>query len=385
MRARACLRSGQRLEEIGEEACQDEGVCVYASSWVRALAERLIPGPVEIVVTDGEKGRDGQRRVLTVADPLLSLCMLARNEARNVTGCIRKELYQGFGPGLAPEKLYSLKDLVKLIVIVGLTHGRAYGGFGGASPLTTCAQRLYLVDLIGLQFQQPYNTGRLVLHGPGVPRGELDDEIFSRVVGEPRPTLDDVQRDKTGRYRRCGGGTVYFDTHAYQSFVAFDFCQACVALNAAVASRATGDALHFKFLRYGAGFFSGAYQAMISANIHLGVARGVEVYGRTASFKAQNAIRYLELPFFPRSEEILRACEPLGIRCLFSHDDALKPPSTPDCVLAVTNCADPHVVTGNEMHHSSVDAAIAENLRDRGASFSPFLNRRMRTEVVSVQ
>jgi hypothetical protein len=63
-------------------------------------------------------------------------------------------------------------------------------------------------------------------------------------------------------------------------------------------------------------------------------------------------------------------------------NDALK--KTNNFITATTNCADPHVVLGNEMRYSSVDAAIAENLVSKGHHFSPCLNRSMRIKFIAV-
>lgn len=52
-----------------------------------------------------------------------------------------------------------------------------------------------MVDLAGLQFQQAYNTGRLVLitsdnYGTGL----LDDLIFEKVVGEKKTSYEEASR-----------------------------------------------------------------------------------------------------------------------------------------------------------------------------------------------
>jgi hypothetical protein len=63
-----------------------------------------------------------------------------------------------------------------------------------------------------------------------------------------------------------------------------------------------------------------------------------------------------------------------------SRDDALKKTST--YVTATTNCADPHVVMGNEMDFGSVDAAIAENLLSKANIFSPTINQSMKEKFI---
>jgi hypothetical protein len=51
-------------------------------------------------------------------------------------------------------------------------------------------------------------------------------------------------------------------------------------------------------------------------------------------------------------------------------------------VTATTNCADPHVVMGNEMGFRSVDAAIAENLLSKANIFSPTINKSMKEKFI---
>lgn len=52
---------------------------------------------------------------------------------------------------------------------------------------------VYVVDLAGLQFQQAYNTGRLVLiTSDNSGRRALDDFIFENVVGEKKMTYEEA-------------------------------------------------------------------------------------------------------------------------------------------------------------------------------------------------
>jgi len=67
-------------------------------------------------------------------------------------------------------------------------------------------------------------------------------------------------------------------------------------------------------------------------------------------------------------------------RYIISRSDALK--QTNSYKTATTNCADPHAVMGNEMGYSSVDAAIAQNLVNKGNQFSPCLNQQMNMKFI---
>lgn len=52
---------------------------------------------------------------------------------------------------------------------------------------------VYVVDLAGLQFQQAYNSGRLVLiTSDQSGRRALDDFIFENVVGEKKMTYEEA-------------------------------------------------------------------------------------------------------------------------------------------------------------------------------------------------
>jgi len=54
---------------------------------------------------------------------------------------------------------------------------------------------VYIVDLAGLQFQQAYNSGRLVLSKDKLPHGLLDNFIYEKVVGEKRRSFQEIQTE----------------------------------------------------------------------------------------------------------------------------------------------------------------------------------------------
>lgn len=90
--------------------------------------------------------------------------------------------------------VYTLKDLVPHCVIVGKTKADKYGGYPKGNPVIPQEHDVYICDLAGLQFQQVYNSGRLVLirrDTPDTPKpqGMLDDFIFKNTVGEEKKTL----------------------------------------------------------------------------------------------------------------------------------------------------------------------------------------------------
>lgn len=85
-----------------------------------------------------------------------------------------------------------------------------------------------------------------------MPKGLLDDFIYEQVVRDKKPTMDKVRSDHSGRFIECGD--VFFDIKAYVKFVANDVVLAGIALN-----QCASEALNFKFLKYGTGFFAGPF------------------------------------------------------------------------------------------------------------------------------
>ena len=301
---------------------------------------------------------------------LKDLIMFARNEASNVSGIINFKL---FCPLIQDKAvIYSLKDLVRQCVIIGRDITTHYGGYGSGKPIPH-EKEVVLIDLIGLQFQRKYNSGRLVLIGDHLEEGPLDELIFKNVVGQTKKTVEEVREDRTGRFietRDC-----YFDTFAYEMFVANDLLLVCLALN-----RMHIPEVNLKFLKYGTGFFAGPYYDILEKHISRGVYRGMKALFESST---NRNIRSFEFPFYKSNPQIMSLCAKYSIDCRFSFDDALKQPH-PNLMTATTNCADPHAVTGNEMGYSSVDAAIAQNLKSKANKWSPVLNTKMSEEFIEL-
>lgn len=89
------------------------------------------------------------------------LQIVARNESSNTDGEINFENYIG----ISREAVYSLKDLVRQTVIVGKDYTTNYGGYPYGNARVPQQDMVYICDLIGLQFQKEYNSGRLVIVG----------------------------------------------------------------------------------------------------------------------------------------------------------------------------------------------------------------------------
>lgn len=401
-----CLRAYQELKEI-----KDSSVIVSAPKWVReALAElskEIFKDKTSIefnIYSDKAGTKQVGKVVINAPLDLKSLIMLARNETENTTGIIKEKFFDGLG--VEKKSIYALKDLVRHCVIVGKDKAKCWGGY----PVGTEVHKheppidVYLCDLSGLQFQQPHNTGRLVLISPDtLPAGSLDDMIYRNTVGkdEKKATFADCEKDKTNRYRKVffHGKPVYFDTFAYKQFVKQDFEQAALALNDAAKGDPKGRA-NFKFLSYGTGFFAeglGGFadptksqdydtekvprQKFLEEYLLQGVYESLKLLLES---KAIPNIKQIELPFYENTTAqaiklIEDLCKEYNIDCVRKRQDALKD-TRPDLALATTNCSDPHVLSGNEMRLQSVDAAIALNLVNHGDTLSPFVNPDMRQQ-----
>lgn len=342
---------------------------MYAPRWVCSMLAELgrhVPRAVELC-----DARGGRRRV-RLGDPLglRALVMLSRLEPSNGSGRIDFGLYGGVGRDV----VYSIKDLARQVVTVARDRTTGYGGYPRGDVVEQESD-VFVADLVGLQFQQRHNSGRLVLlSADGQPRGVLDDEIFRRVVGEPRRTYAQAAADTSGRYVRCGRGEL-FDTHAYRAFVAGDFVLSCIAVSA----RAAGTRVNFKFLQYGTGFFAGDYGSEVRQNIVPGVLAGLR---RFLAMRVDDAIASFEFPYYEHSREVEELCREHGVGCVFGRWDALRQRGS--LMTATTNCANGHAMAGNGMGHGSVDAAIASNLVRRANNLSPVINERMCEEYVDV-
>lgn len=400
----------------------DPKVKLYAPAWLKGLAAELEQynpfKAIKICETGGRREASYDASKLTP----VTIAMLARTQERNKRGFINFGLYGGRRwRGEQKQQLenfiISLRDLVIFTVMVGLTRAKKYGGFprGGANPVRQHQSPLdvLLVDLIGLQFQNPWNCGRLAIFSNnanwnfGLPL--VNERIHKNVVGEDRKGFAEVERlynqqQDGGRYvlisgnpfdgtQLQGGIKAYFDQKVYQRIVAYQFILSCLALeNRAAALGMGGPGILFRFLHYGAGYFAGKnnqVKTLIEENVTKGVELALRCLRKNGCVLPM--IKCLQLPYFrvqnnaviEATLDLIRShCRALGIATLAKgvsdKIDALAPVIESvwkNFLLAITNAADPHAVLGNEMNYGSVDAMIAENLDDFGNIFSLFLNR----------
>lgn len=367
------LRDDQDLS-LADSIKDGSSISVFAPRWVEkalaTLAAKMKGASFSVLDHKNKRLVDSFRvdRIIS----LQQLQMMARNEPTNVTGAIDFALYR---PDITdPKVIFAIKDLVKFCTMVGKQRTTHYGGYMG-SQLPQSAD-LYICDLIGLQFQKSYNSGRLVLIGDNVPSGLLDDFIYENSVGQKKPTVKQCAKDTTGRFVLVNDN-VYFDTVAYMKIVANDV----ILVGLALEQMADQD-LNLKFLKYGSGFFAGSFKIRQVVNQYIvdGIADGVtELFGR----HSPKRIKRLELCHYGDSpiDKLKDVCNKIGIKLKISRDDALKKTSG-RLITAVTNCADPHAAFGNEMGFSSVDAMIAENLEGKGHAFNPCLNATMKSAYI---
>ena len=417
------LRNGQTLKE---EALQDSSVKVLAPLWVEDAVKALFKnvGPINATIrectADRKSFRDPFTKVFGEGKTaaldgdkitLQQLLMLSRNEGVNTSGEIAFDQYREV---LSKKQIYALKDLVRHCVIVSREKATHTGGFGRVSrEEISPPQDTYVADLSALQFQKAYNSGRLVLIAPDgkpLPKGTLDDTIFQNTVGEVKADYKTCEQDRTGRYVKLETGRIpgpyaesYFDTVAYQRFVAQDYVLSATALNAA--AKQNSDQLNFRFLSYGTGFFTEGIESqkgLVQKNIFYGVKQGLEELFRGDS-AAYSQIKRVAFPFYSDGnctpeekqqiaqikKEIITLCQQHKIEAVFSNEDALKPSENENLKTAVTNCSDPHAFTGNEMGDEkgpapSVDAMVARNIERELNNFNPALNEAMTQEYISV-
>ncbi|MBV9576789.1 MAG: hypothetical protein JO149_09220, partial [Gammaproteobacteria bacterium] len=388
---------------------QNPNIKIFAPAWVedalKKLSDEIFAKTSSNSIRLDIKKNDDVCNSITIHNPpgltLQDLQMLSRNEAWNTHGIIILEYYDGLN--INEDVIYAIKDLVKHCVIAGKTEAFQYGGYPKSSPLTPYTEadnkNVIICDLSGLQFQQNYNTGRLVLiNSDSSERGFLDKDIYRETVGEEKKFYAEASIDKN-RYIKVEvfDQDQLFDTLAFQRFVAQDFILAAHAINAV--ADPSDKQLNFKFLKYGAGYFASAFpdtinnekcEEFIGNQILQGVYLGLEKL--IANDKLQK-IKRIEFPFYNKESSGYQKIETLinnynskqepdsQIILEATKDHALKP-TAPGMTLCTTNNGDPHVVMGNEMKHASVDASIAEDLVNKGNEFSAVLNSEMQQAYV---
>lgn len=357
------LRRDQSI--LQRQVYSSEKVTVFAPVWVRtalnALGERL-NGIVFDVQTDSSNHSESVTITKNFNDQSLKVLQkVARNEPHNVTGVINTTLYSDITDR---KVLYSIRDIVRQCIIVGVDECSHYGGYGCAR-LPQPMRRVYLCDLAALQFQQPYNSGRLVLIQESETfEGILDSFIFEKIVGEKRRSFGDIVQiwSKNGteserikkRYIRHDGyglpgrGSCFLDAKAYAAFVKHDVILYGAALQKMVRVHHPDDKIHFKFLKYGTGFFAWRFAKMLDELILSAVLDGLDELFKKAEIL--DIVKLIELPFYKcRPSDAKRLDDfksKYAIDVILSTNDALQSSFTDGLIVSTTNCGDNHAACG---------------------------------------
>lgn len=394
-----------RQKQESLTSADDSAVTVYAPQWV----ENMLPTITEWLEGCEVFWSEDSKFTISKENPvtLKMLQMISRNEKVNTTGKIPEQF-----TGLTSEQIYAIKDLIRHCVVVGTDKATKYGGYpiGSQSVSINPPQPTIICDLAALQFQQAYNSGRLVLipvDDPELPKGELDDQIYQATVGESKKTAAEIKALREEKQKQqypqvnCCGKQVYLDLNAYKKFVAKDFILAALTV-AKQGKDVTPKDIWFNFLNYGTGFFVNSnnpeLRTQLQINIYAGILEGLQELFKNNTLKEQlTNIKVFNFPYFKEKQnkevqqikkQINDLCNQNGKKASFEDCDALQPQPNglfnDQYTLATTNCGDPHAMAGNEMNHGSVDAGIAENVAGNLNTFSAWLNTQMQEEYLPI-
>jgi len=174
---RVDLRSDIRPSTAVLLRSKDDRIKIYAPSWVKEAQALLLPSfSGHTVSIFGHRNQFFKQIPIGPKQlTLTTLQLLSRNECSNTSGAIA---YDNYPSGIPKSTILATKDLVRHCVIIGKTETVAYGGYPRGSVIPQ-VDPVYILDLAALQFQKPWNSGRLVLYNKDLPTGDLDELIFS--------------------------------------------------------------------------------------------------------------------------------------------------------------------------------------------------------------
>lgn len=318
------------------------------------------------------------------------LQIIARNEAVNVTGFMKTELYQG----LSANQIASIRCLVKECIIAGKTFATHVGGYPfGRSVQRTLdmSTECIVVDQSGLQFQDDFrNSGGLYFYPDDSGNRHLPEDYlhwqndtWKLVHGTTRPkTAGDanVQVEWTAYGKKVTGK---LNLAALEASFQREFQDSLyVTQEEAVSANKKVD---FRFLRAGLGFFSSGL-SKLPVEIEIARLKGILSVLEKAHPQELNFIQSLMLPHtegifltYPEKRKELEALfnqiEKQTKRLNISWAGAGMEDYKAGGFFSTTNCADPHAAIGNEGGQSSVDASFYTNMKLIG--FNPGFNRNM--------
>jgi hypothetical protein len=331
------------------------------------------------------------------------LQFLARNEQCNVSGIMDCSLYGGL---LTEDQIARIRCLVKGAVVVGkVTATKAYGFGSRKAEDLPKPEDVIIIDQAGLQWQGDLrNTGGMFFYPASSELAKLPQDyakwqkdMYLQMYGVTRPDAPSKENllelqwgpDLDSELRVRGA----LDLEGVQLGIQHEFHQAFAGLiHYSQTLPEDSKPINFKFLKAGMGFFSAglydlnpispfpftALQNDGMAKIELarlkGILAALEAYPTHSNF---GKVKRLNLPFsalapYDVSPEVREQyqqhivavehqCKRLNLEWgTAGVEDALAP--VPGYINALTNCADPHALIGNEGKYSSVDAAISSNI-----------------------
>ncbi len=328
------------------------------------------------------------------------LQMLARNEGSNVSGIMDTSLYGGL---LTDDQVARIRCLVKGSVVVGKVTATHVFGYGPkkAQALET-PESVIVVDQAGLQWQGDLrNSGGMFFYplsseSTKLPIGytKWQNDLHLQMYGERKPGEPSINYLPVQWAPNLDSDVTVkgvLDLDGVSLGVMHEFRQAFLGLaDYSKSLPSSAKPINFKFLKAGMGFFSeGLHDIEINysfsglqndglAKLELARLQGILLAMKGMTERDLGTIRRLTLPFSDQAPyeaprfrtqyantlaAIQDECQRLKIQWGGAGvEDALLP--VDGFLNAVTNCADPHALVGNEGRYSSVDAAISSNISD---------------------
>lgn len=313
------------------------------------------------------------------------LQILARNESVNTTGSYKFNLYDGL---LDDDKICRIRHLQKLVVNQSEVKAEYFGGFPRGAPINQIqggGKNFFLVDQSGFQWQgDKRNTGCIFFY----PENTTDQSYNKFQKDMYRVTFQEDRPDKPSDNKIAvtwNGDRGVIDLDLLKKGFKEEFKQAFISANHAFSQDKSGDKHCLRFNKAGLGFFAegvinGSDKSIkqdkfCQARLE-GIAEALNeisqsVQNGQGSFSISPKFDALELPFSADqrilgydllAKSIKDNAQKIGIVEVFiGNKDALEVKS--GYKVALTNCADPHAMVGNEGEYGSVDAMIATNCR----------------------